>query len=508
MSNEKFVYTEEVTGEIVNIPVKLLHHHHDNPRKDLGDLSELTASIKAKGVLQNLTVVPFWFELTGVGCDYPEQQAEMGYLVVIGNRRLEAAKAAGLETLPCIIASMTHAEQVQTMLLENMQRADLTVYEQAQGFQMMMDFGDSIDTVAEKTGFSKTTIRRRLKMAELDSQTLKNVALRNVDLMDYDKLSQIEDISTRNKVLSEIGTSNFNREFQKAMDAQSAKKRTERWTEIFEKHGLTEIPEKECWSGKYSNLGFTQGEPDESKITKLLEKNEKIYYAWGYNGTAYLRAEKTESTEEEEARREDEKNRELERSRREQMDELEESAYRLRFDFVKNYSYRDSKKNLEKIADWMCLREIVSMMCRGMFSGYATVEASKERFGELFDVKGGDDWEKVSDFIDKHPEKALLMNVYAQWCDNKDLGCADWTGNYRENPRLKNLYHGLCLLGYEMSDDENQLVDGTHPLYKKTENETIDTEDDEVEEYYDDTDDDFDSEIKKRLEDLLENTKE
>ena len=53
----EFIYTEEVTGEIVNIPVGLLHHHPDNPRKDLGDLAELTASIKAKGVMQNLTVV-------------------------------------------------------------------------------------------------------------------------------------------------------------------------------------------------------------------------------------------------------------------------------------------------------------------------------------------------------------------------------------------------------------------------------------------------------------------
>ena len=96
----KFVYTEEVTGEIVNIPVSLLHHHHDNPRKSLGDLTELMESIKAKGVLQNLTVVPFWFQTTGMGCDDPKQQAEIGYLVVIGNRRLEAAKAAGLKTLP------------------------------------------------------------------------------------------------------------------------------------------------------------------------------------------------------------------------------------------------------------------------------------------------------------------------------------------------------------------------------------------------------------------------
>jgi ParB family chromosome partitioning protein len=505
MSTE-FKYTEEVTGEIVQIPIGLLHHHHDNPRKDLGDLTELTDSIKAKGVLQNLTVVPYWFKITGKGCDDPKQQAEMGYLVVIGNRRLEAAKRAGLETLPCIIAKMTPSEQVQTMLLENMQRNDLTLYEQAQGFQMMLDFGDSIETVAEKTGFSQTTIRRRLKMAELDGNTFKSVATRQFSFDDMDKLGKIEDIETRNKVLCEIGTSNFNREFQKAMDAQTDKKRAEGWKEIFDRHGLIEIEEKECWSGKYANLGYVQGDPDESKITELLGDHERLYYAWGYRSTAYIRADKAETAEEQEAQREEDKKREAERQRRDQLDKLEESAFRLRFDFIKNYTYRDSKKNIDKIADWMILREIVSMMSRGMFSGYATVNASGQRFGELFDVKGGDDWEKVAEFIDKHPEKALLMNVYAQWCDNEQAGCTDWSGCFRDNPRLRNLYHGLCLLGYDMSDDEKQLIDGTHPLYKKAdEDEAIDTEDDQVEEYYEDTDDDFDAEIKKRLEDLLEN---
>lgn len=54
------------------------------------------------------------------------------------------------------------------MLLENMQRSDLTVYEQAQGFQMMLDLGESISDISEKTGFSETTVRRRVKLLELD----------------------------------------------------------------------------------------------------------------------------------------------------------------------------------------------------------------------------------------------------------------------------------------------------------------------------------------------------
>ena len=134
-----YIYTDKPSEGIIQIPIGLLAHHPDNPRKDLGDLSELTESIKARGVLQNLTVVPA-----------REQGGTGVYYVVIGNRRLEASKAAGLEFLPCVISDMPYAEQLSTMLLENMQRVDLTPFEQAQGFQMMINFGESVESIAEK----------------------------------------------------------------------------------------------------------------------------------------------------------------------------------------------------------------------------------------------------------------------------------------------------------------------------------------------------------------------
>ena len=345
MSNEKFVYTEEVTGEIVNIPVKLLHHHHDNPRKDLGDLSELTASIKAKGVLQNLTVVPFWFELTGVGCDYPEQQAEMGYLVVIGNRRLEAAKAAGLETLPCIIASMTHAEQVQTMLLENMQRADLTVYEQAQGFQMMMDFGDTIESISEKTGFSSTTVRRRLKMAELDKETLKKVSSeRQLSLMDFDRLYEIDDMKTRNAVLAEMGTNNFENKLSQALRAQKEKKREQLWRTELEKYNAVEIPVKDKWDSKYERLPYVgMAEEPEETLKRMLVGEGPYYYCIDY-GTLYLRVLKVETDEDEARKAEAERAKERERIRKEKAEDISERMFQLRVDFVRSISEATAKK--------------------------------------------------------------------------------------------------------------------------------------------------------------------
>ena len=104
---------DEEKGQLVYLPLDKLHPHPDNPRKEIGDVTELADSIKSKGVMQNLTVVP----------------AKDGYTVIIGHRRCAAAKLAGLKEVPCVIVEMSDREQVATMLLENMQRVDLTPYE-------------------------------------------------------------------------------------------------------------------------------------------------------------------------------------------------------------------------------------------------------------------------------------------------------------------------------------------------------------------------------------------
>ena len=143
-------------NEITMIPVDQLIHHPQNPRLDLGDLTELAESIRNQGVLQNLTVVP---EAEFPGDDH--------YPVVIGNRRMEAAKMAGLAEVPCVISDMDYNTQIATMLTENIHRTDLTLFEQAQGFQMMMDLGYTEGKISEMTGFSRTTVKRRVEMAKL-----------------------------------------------------------------------------------------------------------------------------------------------------------------------------------------------------------------------------------------------------------------------------------------------------------------------------------------------------
>ena len=88
--------------EIVKIAVENIYQHPDNPRKDLGDLSELSESIKKKGVMQNLTVIPgHW--------DEKMEWHEEGYTLIIGHRRCAAAKLAGVKELPCRIVEIGRA---------------------------------------------------------------------------------------------------------------------------------------------------------------------------------------------------------------------------------------------------------------------------------------------------------------------------------------------------------------------------------------------------------------
>ena len=244
--DEEPVVVNGDAGALVLLPVDKLLPHPDNPRKDLGDLQELADSIKANGVLQNLTVVSLeseeaeWSALATQYQEHPTEEVrnlmnritanqpkdrEGLFRVVIGHRRLAAAKLAGLTEVPCVISNMDYREQVRTMLMENIQRSDLTVYEQAQGFQMMLDMGGTVASVAKDTGFSTTTVRHRVKLLELDKNKFKKSEARGASITDYIELEKVDDPEEKNKLLDAIGTVDFRSKLNRALEAQEQKKR-------------------------------------------------------------------------------------------------------------------------------------------------------------------------------------------------------------------------------------------------------------------------------------------
>ena len=117
---------------------------------------------------------------------------------------------AGLEVVPCVVSEMDEKTQIGTMLLENIQRNSLTVYEQAKGMQMMMDLGDSVAEISQKTGFSETTVRHRIKIGELDEEQVKKSMGKQPSIQDFIKLEEIKDVDLRNEALQYVGTPNFN----------------------------------------------------------------------------------------------------------------------------------------------------------------------------------------------------------------------------------------------------------------------------------------------------------
>lgn len=442
---------EEVTqgGGLMMLSVDKLYPHPDNPRKSLGDLTELSESIKAKGVMQNLTVVP-------------RAEEDGTYTIIIGHRRHAAAKKAGLKELPCVIVEMSEQEQVATMLLENIQRSDLTAYEQAKGFQMMMDLGDSVKGIVDKTGFSESTVRRRLKMAELDEEVLKKVSSRQISFGDIDKLQEIEDIETRNKVLADIGTANFNNSLRSAVEKQKKEKVLGEMREALNAKGLKEVTWNE-YREKYNYEVAIDGSVDEleKRLEDAIGKGVTAYY-YSYATTFYLLTDKkakVEKTPEQLAAEERERER---KQRYSLLESTFERLYQLRREFIRNYSFKQATINLSKIVSFM----LVCGINGDLFDEIPKEEFEKLVFGRETVISSYE--EMCAEIEPTAAAKALLVAVWLL-TDDDGLDCHDWYCRFDSDARFEMVYEFLESLGYEMSDEERELITGESELYVKPE---------------------------------------
>lgn len=164
------------SGIPVAIDIDLLRPHPANPRRDLGDLTELADSIRAHGVRQNLLVVP-----------NPDEPG--AYRVVIGHRRTAAARLADKASLLAVVDdTLTPAEQLELMLLENIQRSDLSAVEEADAYQGLLDLGLDEAAIANRTGRSRATVKARLRLRSLPAPAQEKVHTHQATLDDASKL--------------------------------------------------------------------------------------------------------------------------------------------------------------------------------------------------------------------------------------------------------------------------------------------------------------------------------
>ena len=152
-------YVEELSSQSPTtigrlILVEQLDPNPEQPRVEIGDLSELTISVKEKGVLEPLLVKP---------------SAQKGrWMIIAGERRWRAAKAAGLREVPCIEMDVDEAAVAEIALIENMQRKDLTPWEEADGLAALCQrYGYTHEEVSKKVGKSRSTVTEAITLAAI-----------------------------------------------------------------------------------------------------------------------------------------------------------------------------------------------------------------------------------------------------------------------------------------------------------------------------------------------------
>nr|DAM46086.1 MAG TPA: chromosome partitioning protein [Caudoviricetes sp.] len=429
---------------LTTIAIEKLHPHPDNPRKVIGDIDELAESIKVSGILQNLTVVPMnddWTEFT----------------VIIGHRRLAAAKQAGLTELPCAVVEMTEKEQLSTMLTENMQRSDLTVYEEAKGCQLLLDLGDTVAEVAEKTGFSESKIRRRVKLCELDEEAFKESQIRQPTLADYDRLNQIKDIETRNKLLESIGTNNFDNLLYSAVKKQETEEEKEKIEKLCLEQGMTKVQKYNEIPSNYEYMGIFALK---DLVGKDFADGRKRYFYFEYSSNIYIYAEALKKQEKNDP---EEEKRKLEEQRWdklvEQAEEIDERCEALRRGFMLDTNFNGSKKKQELV------KFIVNQVAMGAISkAYKFSEVAESQDDESIDSYISEHWNNDSGRMLMAAAYALCQLNYSSF-SYISVNYSDKTFSRKNNLDLNRFYVLLCKLGYVMSDEEIQLRDGTHPIF-------------------------------------------
>ena len=147
-------------SDLVHLPLEMIHANPRQPRKLFGSeaAAGLAASVKAQGLLQPLLV---------------RARGEGGYELIAGERRLRAAREAGLATVPAVVREADDRESLVLGLVENVAREQLSAVEESRAYAVLLDeFGLSLGEIADRVGRSKPSVSNRLRLLELPDEVL------------------------------------------------------------------------------------------------------------------------------------------------------------------------------------------------------------------------------------------------------------------------------------------------------------------------------------------------
>lgn len=240
------------TVVIRNIPAQKLTANAMQPRKDFGDLIELSESIKEKGILEPVLVRP------------KNGQFE----IIAGERRCRAAKLAGLKEVPCIEYDVADNEALELSIIENIQRKDLDIFEQAYSLKSLNDiYGYTHQDIAQKIGKSRVTVTELIRVTDLPPDIIRQCIELNITSKTFLlELVKLESVDEMLDVLNSFSEKPFSRDKIKEKRKGEDNKETKPAGGGLKFNFATEDKSVKI------KFDIKSGETDKSKIIEILEK--------------------------------------------------------------------------------------------------------------------------------------------------------------------------------------------------------------------------------------------
>ena len=436
------------SNEIKLINTSLIDPHPDNPRKNIGDVTDLAASIKANGLLSPLSVVP---------------NGER-YRVIAGHRRLAACKQAGTGAVPCFVLDLDPLQQLEAMVTENCQREQLTVLEEADAIQGMLDLGATTASVAHRLGRSGDYVRDRAKAASIDNEVR---AVRDdfsqltigqlVAIARYDGRPDLQ-----KKLAQAAGTSNFDYTLRRI----ERDDRERQWIEsvaallVEPANGFNLIPDPPYsnpeW--RYSDCMFPSTGTPEETIEKIREQNPAAVSIHMEQVYLWTRRDHAADDEKEARRAAEQAERD---ARRHALEEYAAASADKRMAWLHANLYGIKRAQLIETTARLGLLQIIDPFPDGFtdaLTNWNDHTGSREEYEKITGITAEDapTAARISLQTNDWPlEAASILAARFEWF----IDPTDWTTVNDTSRRIPGYYQILQDLGYTPADDETSHLD-------------------------------------------------
>lgn len=438
------------SNEIKLINTSLIDPHPDNPRKNIGDVTDLAASIKTNGLLTPLSVVP---------------NGER-YRVIAGHRRLAACKQAGIGFVPCFVLQLGPLQQLEAMVTENCQREQLTVLEEADAIQGMLDLGATTASVAHRLGRSGKYVRDRAKAASIKTEV--RASRDDFGQISIGQLVAIArydgQLDRQKKLVQAAGTSNFDYILRNIERDENDRQ----WVEsvaallVESDSGINLIPdpEKPCSDPEWCYRGCmfpSTGTPEEV-IEKIRELNPAAVSIHMEQVYLWTRRDKTADVEEEARWAAEQAERD---ARRHALEEYAAASADKRMAWLHANLYGIKRDKLIETTARLGLLQIIDPFPGGFtdaLTGWNEHSGGREEYEKITGITAEDapTAARISLQTDDWPLEAVtILAARIEWF----IDPADWTTVNDTSRRIPGYYQILQDLGYTPADDETSHLD-------------------------------------------------